>query len=90
MFFLIFRTLTSIGQDGVTEDHIILLNDFDHAADLSARYEQENRDYETENKKLKYFRNPEECIEDPIESLITHKTDPAFFLEQKADKADML
>jgi hypothetical protein len=78
-------TITA-GQDGVTEEHIILLNDFDHAADLGDRYEQENRDYETENKKLQHFRNPEKFSEDPINALITRKTDPSFIFEQDADE----
>jgi len=82
-------TITA-GQDGVTEEHIIMLNDFDHAAGLGDRYEQENRDYETENKKLENFRNPKECNGDPIEALITHKTDPAFILEQNADEPNPL
>ncbi len=46
-------TITA-GQDGVTEEHIIMFNNFDHAADLGDRYEQENRDFSTENKKSKY------------------------------------
>ena len=82
-------TITS-GQDGVTEEHIIILNDLNHAADLGDRYEQENRDYETENKKLQHFRNPEKFSEDPINALITHNTDPAFFLDQKADEPNPL
>lgn len=82
-------TITS-GQDGVTEEHIIILNDLNHAADLGDRYEQENRDYETENKKLQHFRNPEKFSEDPINTLITHNTDPAFFLEQKSDEPNPL
>ena len=82
-------TITA-GQDGVTEEHIIMLNDLDHEADLCDRYEQENRDYETENKKLKHFRNPEEGIEDPIEALITHKTDPYFLIDHAEDKPNPL
>jgi hypothetical protein len=78
-------TITA-GQEGVTEEHIILLNDFDHAADLGDRYEQENRDYGTENKKTRYESDPDDSIGDPIENLSTRKTDPAFFLEQKADE----
>ena len=78
------------GQDGVTEEHIIMLNDFDHAADLGDRYEQENRDYGTENKKSKLESDPDDCIGDPIENLGTHKTDPAFLLEQKVDEPNPL
>jgi hypothetical protein len=78
-------TITA-GQDGVTEEHIILLNEFDHAAGLSERYERENRDFGTENQKLKHARNPKDSIGDPIENLGTRETDPAFFLESKPDK----
>jgi DNA-directed RNA polymerase specialized sigma24 family protein len=78
------------GQDSVTEEHIIMLNELDHAADLGDRYEQENRDYETENQKLKNEREPENSIGDPIENLSTLKTDPAFFLEQKSDEPNPL
>ena len=82
-------TITA-GQDSVTEDHIIMLDDFDHAADLGGRYEQENRDYGTENKKAKYESDPDDSIGDPIENLSTSKADPAFFLDQKADEPNPL
>lgn len=78
-------TITA-GQDGVTEEHIILLNDFDHAADLGDRYEQENRDYGTENKKSRCESDPDDCIGDPIENLSTRKTDPSYLLDQNADE----
>ena len=78
-------TITA-GQDGVTEEHIILLNELDHAAGLGDRYEQENRDFSTENKKSRLKSDPNGCIGDPIENLGTHNTDPAFFLEQNAYK----
>jgi hypothetical protein len=82
-------TITA-GQDGVTEEHIIMLNDFDHAADLGDRYEQENRDFSTENKKSRYESDPDDCTGNPIENLGTRKNDPAFFLEQKADEPNPL
>jgi hypothetical protein len=56
-----------------------LLNDSDHAAGLGDRYEQENRDFSTENKKSKLENDPDDCIGDAIENLSTRKTDPAFF-----------
>jgi len=82
-------TITA-GQDSVTEEHIIMLNELDHAADLGVRYEQENRDYGTENKKSKLQSDPDDCIGDPIENIGTRKTDPAFFLEQKSDEPNPL
>lgn len=82
-------TITA-GQDGVTEEHIIMLNDLNHAADLGDRYEQENRDYGTENKKSKYTEDPDDCIGDPIENIGTRKTDPAFFLEKNMDEPNPL
>jgi hypothetical protein len=78
------------GQDSVTEEHIIMLNELDHAADLGDRYEQENRDYGTENKKSKLESDPDDCIGDPIENLGTRKTDPAFFLDEKVDEPNPL
>ena len=82
-------TMTA-GQDSVTEEHIIMLNELDHAADLGDRYEQENRDYGTENKKTKLESDPNDSIGDPIENLGTRKTDPAFFLEEKSDEPNPL
>lgn len=82
--------IITAGQDGVTEDHIILLNDFDHAADLGDRYEQENRDFSTENKKNRLESDPDDCIGDPIENLSTRKTDPAYILDQKSDEPNPL
>lgn len=77
-------TITA-GQDGVTEEHIIMLSDFDHAADLGDRYEKENRDYSAENKKSKYHFEHDDCIGDPIEDIGTCRTDPSFLLEQIED-----
>ncbi len=82
-------TITA-GQDSVTEEHIIMLNELDRAAGLGDRYEQENRDYSTENKKSKLESDPDDCIGDPIENLGTRKTDPAFFLEEKSDEPNPL
>ncbi|WP_061215347.1 hypothetical protein [Syntrophomonas wolfei] len=82
-------TITA-GQDSVTEEHIIMLNELDHAADLGDRYEQVNRDFTTENKKSKYESDPDDCFGDPIENLGTRKTDPAFFLEEKSDELNPL
>jgi|GEM_PF-1418504 hypothetical protein len=82
-------TITA-GQDGVTEEHIILLNEFDHAADLGDRYERENRDYSTENQKSRYESDPDDCIGDPIGNLGTRKTDPSFIFEQDVDKPNPL
>ncbi len=82
-------TITA-GQDGVTEEHIIMLDDFDHAADLGDRYERENRDYSTENQKSRYESDPDDCIGDPIENLGTRKTDPSFIFEQDVDKPNPL
>jgi len=69
------------GQDGVTEEYIILLKEFDHEADLGDRYEKENRDFATENKKAKFSVSPEDYVGDPIENLGTCKTDPAFLVD---------
>ena len=83
-------TITA-GQDGVTEEHIIMLSDFDHATGLGDRYEQENRDYSTENKKTKLENDPDDCIGDPIENLSTRKTDPAYLLfEENVDEPNPL
>ena len=82
--------IITAGQDGATEEHIILLNDFDHAAGLGDRYEQENRDYGTENKKSRCESDPDDCAGDPIENLGTRKTDPAYILEQKSDEPNPL
>jgi hypothetical protein len=83
-------TITA-GQDSATEEHIIMLNELDHAADLGDRYEQENRDYGTENKKSKLESDPDECIGDPIKNLETSATDPAHILfEEKADEPNPL
>lgn len=83
-------TITS-GQDGVTEEHIIMLNESEHAADLGDRYEQENRDFGTENKKSRHESNPKDSIGDPIENLETNATDPAHILfEEKADEPNPL
>lgn len=73
-------TITS-GQDCVTEELIIQLKEFDHEESLSDRYERENRDFTTENKKNQFSESPEDSAGDPIENLGTYKTDPAYLLD---------
>ena len=83
-------TITA-GQDGVTEEHIIMLNESEHAADLGDRYEKENRDYETENQKSRHESNPNDSIGDPIENLQSNAPDPSHILfEEKADEPNPL
>lgn len=83
-------TITA-GQDGVTEEHTIMLNDFDHANYLIERYEQENRDYTTENQKAKCNNNdPGDRIKDPIGNLETYATDPYYQIDHDADKPNPL
>jgi hypothetical protein len=83
-------TITA-GQSGVTEEHIIMLNEFDHASELGDRYEQENRDYGTENKKAKCKRDSDDCTRDPVENLETSATDPAHILfKEKTDEPNPL
>lgn len=38
-------TTITAGQDSVTEEHITMLNDLNHATELGERYEEENRYY---------------------------------------------
>lgn len=70
----------TVGEDGVTAEHIILLKEFDHAEQLQERYVKENLDYATENKKEKFYRGDENVAEDPIDGLATNKINPDFFL----------
>ena len=70
------------GQDGVTEDHILLLQSMDHREALDNRYAEENLDFGTENQKAKCLEDPERFPDDPIENLGTSKTDPAYLLDQ--------
>nr|WP_307989860.1 hypothetical protein [uncultured Niameybacter sp.] len=70
----------TVGEDGVTAEHIIFLKEFDHQEQLQERYVKENLDYATENKKGKFYRGDENVVEDPIDGLATNKTNPDFFL----------
>lgn len=70
----------TVGEDGVTAEHIILIKECDHEEQLQERYVKENLDYATENKKEKFYRGDENAAEDPIDGLATNKTNPDFFL----------
>lgn len=48
------------GQDGVTEDIILLLDQMDHDGDLGDRYEEENKDQKFERKLRKYEADPDD------------------------------
>ena len=71
--------LTS-GSDGVTEEILLVMTDLDHEEELQERYEEENRDYETENQKQKVSAGDEEAT-DPIESLADRRQDPFSLLD---------
>jgi len=74
------------GQDGVTEDHILLLQSLDHREALDNRYAEEHLDFGTANKKANCFEDSESFPDDPIENLGTSKTDPAYLLGQASDE----
>lgn len=48
------------GQDGVTEEIILLLDQMDHDGDLGERYEEENKDQKFERKLRKYEADPDD------------------------------
>lgn len=72
--------IINCGEDGVMEEHILCLEESDHDEQLQGRYEEENLDYTTENKKAKFSHGDEGVSEDPINALGTNKTNPDFFL----------
>lgn len=72
----------TVGEDGVTEEHILWLEEFDHDEKLQERYTEENRDYATENKKVKFSRGDEDAV-DPMEALSTNKTNQDFLLYEE-------
>ena len=74
------------GQDGVTEDQILLLQDLDHREALDTRYAEEHLEFDTENKKAYCSDDSESFPDDPIENIGTSKTDPAYLLDQDADE----
>ena len=69
------------GKDEVSEEILLVLEDMDHEEDLQERYADENRDYATENQKLKFSTDSEETVGDPIENLATFATNPEYLLE---------
>ena len=82
-------TITA-GQDSVTEEHIIMLNELDHAADLEGSLRTRKPGLRYGKQKIQVRKYPDDCIGNPIENLGTRKTDPAFFLEEKSDEPNPL
>ena len=76
----------TLGQDGVKEDHILLLQSLDHREALDNRYAEEHLGFDTENKKANCFEDSESFPDDPIENLGTSKTDPAYLLDPDSDE----
>lgn len=72
--------IVTAGKDGVTEEHIMILQEMEHEENLQNRYESENRDYRTENQKQKRSAGDEE-VTDPIEGLADRRQDPFSFLD---------
>lgn len=70
----------TIGEDGLTEEHILLIEELDHDEHLQERYAEENRDYATENKRVKFSHGDQGVSEDPINALGTNETNPDFLL----------
>lgn len=72
--------ITAGTKDGVTEEHILWLEEADHKEALQERYAEENRDYSTENQKVKYLRGDDGVADDPINELADNRTNPDHFL----------
>ena len=69
-----------VGENGVTEEFIIILEDFDREESLQERYTQDNIDYGIENQKARQFRGDDGMVGDPIEALGTNSMNPDVFL----------
>jgi DNA-directed RNA polymerase specialized sigma24 family protein len=73
----------TVGDDGVTEEHILLLEEFDHDEQLQERYTEENLDYATENKKMRFARGDENIPEDPMNAIATNSTNPETLFDEE-------
>lgn len=63
------RHILTPGEEGVTEDWIILLQEMDHAEALQERYAEENSDYRDRNYKAAVYHGSETAV-DPVEKMI--------------------
>ena len=75
------------GKNGVTEADITTLRKMDRRERLNDRYEKESRDFKTENLKLKFAKEPEKCIGDPIEELPASNLGIVELIEPEAEQA---
>ncbi len=64
-----------IGNDGITEELVIMLDEDDHDWELSERYQEENTDYSFRNKQRKHSDDGEENHTDPIEDIVDKQAD---------------
>jgi len=63
-----------VGENGVTEEDIMMLRHYDHEEDLQDRYEEENLDYDYLNKVCAYERSGDLC-DHPIERIPDERAD---------------
>ena len=64
-----------VGEDGVTEEMIILLRDSDRELDLQERYQEENSSYEYRNAVQRFEKIPNEDEDHPLDRIADPKAD---------------
>lgn len=69
-----------VGENGVTEEIVMVLTEFDHREELQDRYAKEVRDFKFENKKLK--AESDGSFTDPINSLKSKSVEDILFPEE--------
>lgn len=86
------RISLTVGQEGITEEIILLLDSMDHDEDLGNRYENENKDPLFEAKRNCYEADPEgEHAADPWEAVSWPGDDPVniLFAEEVEENPDI-
>ena len=64
-----------VGEDGVTEEMIVLLRDSDREMDLQDRYQEENSSYEYQNAVARFEKIPNEDEDHPLERIADPRAD---------------
>lgn len=85
------RYTINAGEEGVSEELILLLKAYDNQSSLQERYEEENTDYSFRHRMRDYHRDPDNERGNPMEGF----ADPAadlmglLFPEEKKDSPQM-
>lgn len=80
-----------VGENGVTEDMIILLKAEDHKEELQELYQERHSSYAFKNAMRRYYQSNSDCDENPIEQIPDLRADiEKILFSEEAEESELL